>query len=157
MLEDLADTVRRAQAGDMGAQTELVRAYSRRLRGLVRTVVRQPSAEEDLVQMALIKMVRALPALRDRNVFESWLFRLARTVAVDYLRRQRCRPITVAAERELLNAPDQRRDDAVAEISESLERAFQRLSPRDRDVMRLIVQATATARLRIAPGCRSAP
>lgn len=124
----------------MGAQADLVRAYSRRLRGLVRTVVRQPSAEEDLVQMALIKMVRALPGLRDRYVFESWLFRLARTVAVDYLRRQKCRPVTVAAENELLNTPDSRRDDTVAEISEALERAFQRLSPKDREVMRLIVQ-----------------
>ena len=50
-LEELVAIVRRAQAGDAAAQSELIRAYSRRVGGLVRTVVRHPSATEDLVHM----------------------------------------------------------------------------------------------------------
>lgn len=139
-LEELVAVVRRAQAGDAEAQSTLVRAYWRRVGGLVRTVVRQSSAVEDLVQMSFIKMVRSLPWLRDPQVFESWLFRLARSIALDHIRRQRCRPVTVAAEHEFLNAPDVRGDSSVHEISEALERALQRLGEKDQTLMRMIVQ-----------------
>ena len=83
----LRQLVRAAGKGDALAQTKLVRDYTPRLAGLIRTIVRQPSAIEDLVQMTFIKMLRALPCLRDPAVFEPWLFRIARSTALDHLRR----------------------------------------------------------------------
>lgn len=154
--DELTAVVRRAQQGDAQAQTALISAYSRRIRGFVHVFVRQPSALEDLVQMAFIKMIRSLPRLRDPRVFESWLFRLARTNALDFLRRQRCRPVTVADERTFLNAPDERRNDMITEIYEALERALEQLGAKDRDVMRMIIQGhdyrTIAARTGITVG-----
>lgn len=138
--EELIATVSRAGRGDLAAQTALVRSYTPRLAGLIRGIVRQPSAVEDVVQISLIKMIRALPGLRDPRVFESWLFRISRCAALDYIRRQKCRPITVCDEREFLNAADGRRDETVAEISDALENALQHLGPKDRKLMRLLVQ-----------------
>jgi RNA polymerase sigma-70 factor (ECF subfamily) len=136
----LRQLVRAAGKGDALAQTKLVRDYTPRLAGLIRTIVRQPSAIEDLVQMTFIKMLRALPCLRDPAVFEPWLFRIARSTALDHLRRQRCRPVMVADEIELMNAAEVRHDDAVTEISEALDRALGHIAPKDQRLIRMLVQ-----------------
>jgi RNA polymerase sigma-70 factor (ECF subfamily) len=132
--------VRAAGRGDAVAQTTLVRDYTPRVAGLIRTIVRQTSVIEDLVQMSFIKMLRALPCLRDPGVFEPWLFRIARSTALDHLRRQKCRPVMVADEIELMNAADVRHDEAFTEISEALERALEHLAPKDQRLMRMLVQ-----------------
>jgi DNA-directed RNA polymerase specialized sigma24 family protein len=95
---ELVGLVVRAQRSEMAAQSELVRRYTVRLSAFVRPILFQPSAVEDVVQMVFIKMVRRLTLLRDPAVFESWLFRLARNTAVDFLRRRRCRPTMVSDE-----------------------------------------------------------
>jgi RNA polymerase sigma-70 factor (ECF subfamily) len=93
--------------------------------------------------MVFIKMVRRLELLRDPAVFESWLFKLARNTAVDFLRRRRCRPNTVWDERELEQAPDVSSDRPVAEIMEALSLALARLSPTDRNLVNLIVEGNS--------------
>lgn len=138
--QELTAVVRRAQCGDLQAQTLLINGYSRRIRGLVRTIVRDANAHDDIVQMAFIKALRFLPRLREPGVFEAWLFRLTRTICLDYIRRQKCRPVTVMAEREFLNAPDERSDEAVAEIKDSLERALRSFSERDQLMMHRIIE-----------------
>src|SRR5262245_30713028 len=70
----LIEVVRRAEAEDPAAQSELVRRYTRRVSGFVRGIIRQPDAIEDVTQMVFIKMFRRLGRLRDPAVFESWLF-----------------------------------------------------------------------------------
>lgn len=132
--------MREAQAGDTEAQSELIRRYTRRVSGQISVIVRQPSAIEDVVQMAFIKMVRALPWLRDPAVFESWLFTLSRSTALDFIRRQRCRPVTVAAETELLNLPARDSSPAVNEIMEALELAVRRLGEKDQRLIALLLQ-----------------
>jgi RNA polymerase sigma-70 factor (ECF subfamily) len=136
----LQQLVKSACRGDALAQTTLIRDYTPRLAGLIRTIVRQTSVIEDLVQMSFIKMLRALPCLRDPAVFEPWLFRIARSTALDHLRRQKCRPVMVADEIELMNAVEVRHDEAVTEISEALERALAHLAPKDQRLMRMLVQ-----------------
>ena len=92
---ELLALVQRAQAGDLAAQSDLVRSYDRRISGFVRSFIRQRDGIEDVVQMVFIKMVQRLTRLREPAVFESWLFTLARNTALDFLRRCRCRPVTV--------------------------------------------------------------
>jgi RNA polymerase sigma-70 factor (ECF subfamily) len=139
---ELHAIVLRAQGGDHEAQSELVRRYTRRVFGQVSVIVRQTSAIEDVVQMAFIKMVRALPWLRDPRVFEPWLFTLSRSTALDFIRRQRCRPVTVAAELELINIADSDSDSeqAIAEIMEALELALRHVGAKDRRLIALLLQ-----------------
>lgn len=136
---ELKALVTRAQGGDLQAQSELVRRYTRRIAGQISVIVRQPSAVEDIAQVVFIKMVRTLPWLRETGAFESWLFMLSRTVALDYVRKQKRRPLMVLDEQELANAPDCSSEMAVAEIREALDRALARLSPKDRNLVTLLV------------------
>lgn len=128
----LIDLVRRADAGEAAAQTELVQRYSRRVAGFVRGIIRQPDAVEDVTQMVFIKMFRRLGRLRDPAVFESWLFTLARNTSLDFIRRRNCRPNTVAIDDEVHQIADPSTPSASSEILAALDRALARLSPIDR-------------------------
>lgn len=140
---ELIDLVLRAQRDDMAAQSELVRRYTVRISAFVRPILFQPSSVEDVVQMVFIKMVRRLALLRDPAVFESWLFRLARNSAVDFLRRRRCRPMMVSADIEFERAPDTSSERPVAEIMEALSIALTHLSPKDRNLVTMIVEGNS--------------
>lgn len=131
----LIDVVRRADAGDAAAQTELVQRYSRRVAGFVRGIIRQPDAVEDVTQMVFIKMFRRLGRLRDPAVFESWLFTLARNTSLDFIRRRNCRPNTVAIDEEVHQIADPSTPSATTEILAALDRALARLSPIDRTLV----------------------
>ncbi|MEO6243963.1 MAG: sigma-70 family RNA polymerase sigma factor [Opitutaceae bacterium] len=132
---ELIALVRRADAGEPDAQAELVRRYTRRIAGFVRTIVRQSDAIEDVTQMVFIKMFRRLSRLRDPAVFESWLFTLARNTSLDFLRRRSCRPITVAIDDTVYQIADPSNHNASAEILAALERALARLSDLDRSLV----------------------
>jgi len=140
---ELREIVVRAQRSEMAAQSELVRRYTVRLSAFVRPILFQPSAVEDVVQMVFIKMVRRLTLLRDPAVFESWLFRLARNTAVDFLRRRRCRPTMVSDEQTFEQAPDTSSERPVAEIMEALHVALSLLSPKDRTLVTMIVEGNS--------------
>jgi RNA polymerase sigma-70 factor (ECF subfamily) len=148
--------VQRAQAGDMDAQSDLVRRYMARIAGFLRPIISQPSAVEDVAQTVFIKMVRRLTLLRDPITFESWLFALARNTALDFIRRRNCRPVTVSDEGDYQSAPDTNNGQAMAEIMEALEHALVRLSPKDRNLVTHIVQGnsyqTAAAREGLSVG-----
>mgnify|MGYP003862092987 FL=1 len=140
---ELTAVVVRAQRGEMAAQSELVRRYTVRISAFVRPILLQPSSVEDVVQMVFIKMVRRLTMLRDPAVFESWLFRLSRNTAVDFLRRRRCRPNLVSDDIEFERAPDTSSEQSVAEIMEALAIALTQLSPKDRNLVTMIVEGNS--------------
>ncbi len=132
---ELTALVRRAEAGDHTAQSELVQRYTRRIAGFVRTIIRQPDAIEDVTQMVFIKMFRRLNRLRDPVVFESWLFTLARNTGLDFLRRRSCRPDTVALDDTIYQIADPSNNSASTEILAALDRALARLSDIDRGLV----------------------
>lgn len=136
---ELGELVRRAESDDRHAQGELVQRYTRRLAGFLRPLLRDPDTIEDVTQVVFIKMFRQLPRLRDPRHFEAWLFTLARNAALDCLRRQRCRPATVAWDDGAHEIPDPGSDQASAEIMSALERALVRLSPLDRSLVSAVV------------------
>lgn len=138
--DELIALVHRAEAGEPGAQFELVQRYTRRVAGFVRSIIRQPDGVEDVTQLVFIKMFRRLSHLRDPAVFESWLFTLARNAGLDFLRRRSCRPATVALDDQVKEIPDPREQDATGEIVAALHHAVARLSPLDR---RLVLQFVA--------------
>ena len=140
---ELLSFVKRAQGGDMTAQSELVRRYTARISGFVRPIISQPSAVEDVVQTVFIKMIRRLTLLRDPVTFESWLFALARNTALDFIRRRNCRPVTVSDEGDFRTTPDTNTGHALTEIMEALEHALVRLSPKDRNLVTHIVQGNS--------------
>lgn len=136
---ELAQLVTRAQAGESAAQSELVQHYTRRISGYVQQIIHQPDAVEDVVQTVFIKMFRRLGRLRDAGSFESWLFRLARNTSVDFIRRRRCRPVTVPVDDKAFEIPDPCDAAATREILDALTAALSQVSAKDRRLVNLFV------------------
>ncbi|MBI2318265.1 MAG: sigma-70 family RNA polymerase sigma factor [Betaproteobacteria bacterium] len=83
------DWVRRAQAGDRRAFSELVQRHQDRVyRYLLRMLGSHDDALE-LTQDAFIKAWQALPQWQPKAQFRTWLFRIANNTALDALRRRK--------------------------------------------------------------------
>lgn len=76
-LDEDAQLVRLAQAGDQRAFEMLVIKYRRRIERLVARMVRDASSVEDIAQDTFIKAYRALPGFRGESAFYTWLYRIA--------------------------------------------------------------------------------
>ena len=83
------DLVACAVKGDRRASEALIGRYQLRVARFVMAATRDASQCEDLCQTIFVKMVLALPRLRAPENFEPWLFRIARNVCRDHLRKAR--------------------------------------------------------------------
>lgn len=86
------DLIRRAQAGDNAAFSEIVTAYRKRILGTITRVISRPEDVEDVAQEVFLRLYFSLDQLRTAEVFEPWLYRLTVNAAYDYLRKHRRRP-----------------------------------------------------------------
>lgn len=75
--------------GEDRAAEVLVRRYRQTLYSFIMTMVRNPADADDLFQDVWIRAMAALPLYRHRQRFRGWLFRIARNLAIDRLRRRR--------------------------------------------------------------------
>jgi RNA polymerase sigma-70 factor (ECF subfamily) len=82
----LEELILRGRGGDRPALTELIRRYQTRMARFVVGQTGDESHYEDLCQTIFVKMVLALPKLREADRFESWLFQIARNICRDHLR-----------------------------------------------------------------------
>jgi RNA polymerase sigma-70 factor, ECF subfamily len=82
-----------ARAGDEQALEDVIRHYQGRVAGYVVSLVGRDTADfDDLCQVVFVKMALSLPKFRSLDLFEPWLFKIARNVCRDHLRRLRlCR------------------------------------------------------------------
>ena len=91
--------VARAKEGDAEALRFLYVTYSHNIYGYVRSIVRDDHEAEDVTQHVFAKLMTAVAKYDDRGVpFFAWLLRLARNVAIDHLRANRCTPTETVLE-----------------------------------------------------------
>lgn len=138
--DDLDLLVRRARAGDLRAQGELVFRYRPRLAGFLRQRVRPAHEVEDLLQVVWTKMTGRIRDLRDPRLFESWLFTLARNTSLDHARRYRVRPADGTGEPLPTELPTENHPERSAEIREGLEVALRRFGARERRLMEQLIE-----------------
>ena len=84
-----ADLVDRAQHGDREAFGVLAGGAVDRLYATARHILRDAELAEDATQEALVRAWRDLPALRDAERFDAWLYRLLVNACNDVGRRRR--------------------------------------------------------------------
>jgi RNA polymerase sigma-70 factor (ECF subfamily) len=90
----VSQAVRRAQTGDREALGFLYARFSENIFGYVRSIVRDHHEAEDVTQHVFAKMMRVIDKYEERDVpFFAWLLRVARNVAVDYIRSERLVPV----------------------------------------------------------------
>jgi RNA polymerase sigma-70 factor (ECF subfamily) len=82
-------TVSAAKRGDSEAFVKMLKHYDGRLRALAFRMLRDPALMDDALQDASIKAYQALRSFRGDSDVGTWLYRIAYTTCLDYLRRER--------------------------------------------------------------------
>ena len=124
--------VEAAQRGDREAFQQVAFALSDRLFGVAHRVLRDFDAAGDALQMALVRIWRDLPSLRDPDRIEAWAHRALVHACQDQLRRDRRGASALRiVEREPVA------DDHSGPVTdrEEVERAFRRLNADQRAVI----------------------
>src|SRR5688572_27205236 len=143
------DLVRRSQSGDLAAYDELVRRYQERIYATVYHMTSNHEDANDLAQDTFIKAWHALRSFKGDSSFYTWLYRIAVNRTINFLKQRRNRTPHLSLNDLDLNAendPDllalvshktPRRDIALTELQEKLNKAFLKLSEEHRMVVTL--------------------
>ena len=88
-----AEILARARKGDADAFSHLFNMHHPQIFTYLVHLVGRREEAEDLAQESFIKAWRALHTLHDETRIAAWLYRIATTTALDYLRRQKLRKL----------------------------------------------------------------
>jgi|SRR5579884_1626796 len=136
---DEAELVGRARSGDEAAVRALIRQNNRRLFRIARSIVRDDSEAEDVVQEGYVRAFTHLAHFRGNSAFSTWLTRIVMNEAYGRLRRRRLTAswkggeATDAVAAQIIPFPsyaspsDPERTMAQREINRILERAIDAL------------------------------
>lgn len=131
---DEAALVRAARNGDGEAFMQLVRVHQAGVRAFAHGLLGDHVLAEDIAQEAFLRAWRGLDAFRGDATFATWLYAIARRVALDEGRRPAVRTIPVE---EVAELADRRGGDPV--LRGDLERALGALEPAQREAFLLVV------------------
>lgn len=88
MYEPEPRVVADAAAGDLGAFEELVEGYRVPVWRYLTHLVADRALAEDLTQETFLRVFRSLDGFEGRSKFSTWVFRIARNLGIDALRRR---------------------------------------------------------------------
>jgi RNA polymerase sigma-70 factor (ECF subfamily) len=152
-LSRIDDTVlvREAQRGDRAAFEELVRHYDQAVLRLAMHLTGSDHEAQDIYQEAFLKAYRNLGSFRFECSFYTWIYRIVTNLCLDHLRKKQVRkedaPVAIDAEgkpydvleqvADVRAGADPERDLLSRELGKRINRALDRLSPRERMVFEL--------------------
>jgi len=143
--DELAEWIRRAQAGEAAAFDALIECYSARLYGYLYRLTGSRDDAEDLLQDVFVRVVRMIAKYEHDGRFDAWLFRIATNLVRDRARRMRPAPsIGDRSDAELSGDPGAELEPSdpswpmqVAEETDRLQWALGKLSGPEREVIML--------------------
>lgn len=130
---DEAALVRAARNGDREAFMQLVRLHQAGVRAFAHGLLGDRVLAEDIAQEAFLRAWRGLGKLRGDAAFATWLYTIARRVALDEVRRPAVRTVPVD---EVADLADRSAGDPV--LRGDLERALRALEPAQREAFLLV-------------------
>ncbi len=148
---DDTELVREAQRGNHAAFEELVRHYDQAVLRLALHLTGSEQDAQDIYQEAFLKAYKSVGNFRFECSFYTWIYRIVTNLCLDHLRRRQVRkeeaPVAVdqgGEEYDLLDqvadgraAANPERDLMRREIGGRINRALERLTPRERMVFEL--------------------
>ena len=129
---ETAQTVRRAQRGDVEAFEALYRAHVDRVYALCLRMTGRPEHASELVQDVFVRCWERLRTFRGDSRFGTWLHRVAVNVVLEEARRSRRRDDRIEVRAEDALPPTGRSPQHDERLD--LERAIQALPPKAREV-----------------------
>ena len=128
--------IHRAQTGDEGAFTDLMRSYHAFVYTIVIGVVDNSHDAEEVVQDAFFNAYQGLRQLEDTTKFKSWLAEITRNRVRNWLRKQRGETVSLYEVSEEVmqtaDSPDERLTRQ--EQRELIRRTMETLPQKDRDI-----------------------
>ena len=130
--------ITRAPAGDEGAFTELMRANYAFVYAIVIGIVNNPSDAEEVVQDTFLNAYRGLAQYEEQTKLKSWLAKIARNRALNWLREQRIDTVSInEVSEDALQSTDSLDEQLIRrEERELIRRAMETLSKKDREIAR---------------------
>ena len=128
----------RAQTGDEGAFTGLMREYYPFVYTIVIRIVDNPHDVEEVVQDTFLSAYRGLTQLEDAVKFKSWLAEIARNCARQWIRKRRINTVSLDDVDEGVLQTQDSPDEQLTrqEQRELIRRAMEALPQKDRDIAR---------------------
>lgn len=121
--------------GDLDALGTLFRRHHERVHALCFRMTGSPAAADDLVQETFLRVLKYRRGFEGRSRFTTWLYRLARNVCLDRIRRDR-RDVALARRAPVETAGDPPGGvGAGDDRSQALWAALERLSPEKREAL----------------------
>ena len=140
------ELVDRARGGDEDAFAALVERNQGRIYALTLRMTGNPEDAAELCQEAFLNAWRGLPRFQGESAFSTWLYRLASNACIDFLRREKRRPVqsmTLSPEEgeedRQLEVPDERysphRQLERRELTRAIREGLYSLTPEHRQVL----------------------
>lgn len=85
--------IQRAQAHDRAAFNEIVLRYKSKIYNYIFRMVRSASDADDLTQETFIRAYMSIHTFQSRASLNTWLFRIATNLCVDYSRKSKTHPV----------------------------------------------------------------
>ena len=121
---------------------DIVQRYQRDIVNFHYRLVGNRFEAEDLAQETFIKMFNNIDSLKDQDKLKSWLYSIARNVAIDFFRKNKNASITldsvILENYARATAVDYRTDVASKEVSSELKRTIEKLGKQDQTIIRLL-------------------
>lgn len=143
--------VREAQRGNRAAFEELVRNYDGAVLRLAIHLTGSPTDAQDVYQEAFLKAYKSIGNFRFECSFYTWIYRIVTNICLDHIRKKNVRkedsPVATDQSGDefdvLSQVPDGRaaanpeRDLMARELGSRINRALEKLTPRERMVFEL--------------------
>ena len=128
----------RAQTGDERAFAALMREYYSLVYTIVIRIVDNPHDAEEVVQDTFLSAYQGLAQLEDTTKFKSWLAKIARNCARQWVRKQRGKTVSLDEVGEGVLQTEDSPDERLAqqEQRELIRRTMEMFPQKDRDIAR---------------------
>lgn len=145
--------------GDERAFEQLYERYKRLLYGFLNHLITNPSEVDDVFEETWLRVLDRLPKYRDEGRFSAWLFRVARNLYIDQLRKNRKFPAELELDAEdapLIPGPSSQEPDQeihLGEVGAVIAQAVEQLPIEQREVFLLRQQDLAFREIAEIQGC----